>query len=205
MSQIMKNDSIFAISEDILEILNRASENDGYLEPDDEQMLQIRRNDLEGKVISYKGAINYLESDISIANSEIERLSKLIERRNNLIDKLKANLLQALLLFGEEDKKGIKRLKFGTIELATRKNPSSIKVENEDMIDNRFKLIDVKFNNLTTQQLVKLKQCLDQFDLSLPVKEEVKVSKTEIKKAIEAGEKVEYATVEEGKINLVIK
>lgn len=205
MSQLMKNDTIFSISEDILEILNRASENDGYLEPDDEQMLQIKRNDLEGKVISYKGAISYLETDILVADEEIKRLSKLIERRNKLIETLKANLLQALLLFGEEDKKGIKRLKFSTFELSTRKNPPSVKIEDEDMLDNRFKLVDVKFSNLTTQQLVKLKQCLDEFGLSLPVKEEIKVSKTEIKKAIDSGEKVEYASLEEGKINLVIK
>jgi hypothetical protein len=197
--------SLYKIEQELLEILEQVEEQDGVLDADTEQLLAIKREELEFKVIGYDQAIKYLIGEGMMAQLEIERLQKFVAKQEKIVENLRKSLLQALLLFGEEDKKGIKRLKFGTIELSTRKSPPSIKVEDEDMLDSRFKLIDIKLQNLTISELIKFKQCLDEFGLHFEAKQDIKISKTLIKKAIDSGEEVEYASLEEGKIGLVIK
>lgn len=186
---------LFKISQDRLNTLNEIEENEGELTPELEIKLKITEDRLEEQVIEMNNIINFIQSGLDAAEKEMFRIIEYKKRKEKLLYNIKHNLLQALLLFGQEDKKGVKRLQFSGLELSTRKS-SSIEILNANLIPDKYKKVDVSIKNLTLNQLESLKtiDCSafetqeerDTINYILnQIEEKIKISKTELKPDLE--------------------
>lgn len=92
--------SLYHIESDYLELINQVIEQDGELTPEQEQALSITQQELEVKSIAYINVIKTTESYIIGIDAEIKRLQALKKQNENLVDKLKSNLLNAVNIFG---------------------------------------------------------------------------------------------------------
>ncbi len=143
--------NIFNIQEKYLSLLNEIEENDGLLEDGQEKELSIVEEELEDKLKSYYYIIKKLEGESKLIDDEIKRLSDAKKVKSNIIARLKTNMRDAVILFGETGKSGNKIIDYGTIKFYTRKN----EVLQFSNIDNFYNVdyINYKFNeNLSVEQ-----------------------------------------------------
>jgi hypothetical protein len=137
--------SLYNISEDLMELLHKIheeSEETGEVSKDTEELLVISQNELSTKVVGYREVMKKWKGENNAIDEEIARLESLKEYNEKGTERLTAALLQATLLFGQEDKKGIKRLDLGLNKLSTRRS-KSIQINDEDEIDDKFKTVTV--------------------------------------------------------------
>jgi len=62
------------------------------------------------------------ESEIETASAEIKRIQAIKKNKENSLERLKETLKAALLVFGQEDNKGVKRFETPLVKLSTRKS-----------------------------------------------------------------------------------
>lgn len=129
----------------IADIIN----NDGEITPDQETALQINRADLETKGINYAYVIKQLDADCEAIDLEVKRLNALKKVRSNAVERLKANITSAMLLFEVEE------IKTPLIKLNFRKSESVIVMDVNDL-PKEYKIVKV------TEQAdkVKIKEAL---------------------------------------------
>jgi hypothetical protein len=125
------NKSLFQISTEARELASALIE--GELSPEMESALVINQNELQEKAINYGFVIKSIESDISIIDSEIERLQTLKTSRTNAIKRMKATVLEAMNIYG------IKKVNSPTLNLSVRLNPRSVDLVNEYQIPDCYK------------------------------------------------------------------
>lgn len=111
----------------IADIIN----NDGEITPDQETALQINRADLETKGINYAYVIKQLDADCEAIDLEVKRLNALKKVRSNAVERLKANITSAMLLFEVEE------IKTPLIKLNFR-NSESVEITNESQLSDKF-------------------------------------------------------------------
>jgi hypothetical protein len=178
--------SLFKIENDILALRNLLESEQEFSEQIDsedkkviEDQLAIKQEELATKVEGYIHVINQSEAQIVMANAEIERIHTFIDRKEHVVERLKGALLQALLLFGDEDKNGVKKMEIGTLRLSTRKSTS---VEITGEVPNQFKLFDASFKNLSSEMATFLRKRIEDLPAS--------VGKTALQEAFKVDEKV---------------
>lgn len=193
----MGNIGLWQINNEMMSLVNDIIDQDGEITEEQEIQLEILREDLEPSVLRYDGIIKYLGSQQELAQKEIVRLSKYIQKTDQLQEKLKGSLLQALLLFGTEDKKGIKRLEIGTIKLSTRKSIST-EILDQEQIPLEYCKIEAKVILETQQEIHHFKTRYPESNIIITPK------KTEIKEAINNKIEVSGAELNE-KFGLTIK
>ena len=88
----------------------------GELTPDLEEQLEITAYQLESKSIAYLEVIKDREAYINSAKEEIKRLQQIVKVNDNLITRLKDNLLTAVKTFGD--------FEVGFTKFSTRKSTS---------------------------------------------------------------------------------
>lgn len=142
--------TLFEITSDRLKVLELLNDSEGELTEEIAGLMTINKDELSVKVNSYHQLIKIWESELHTGGEEMSRIENYIRFKIKLIDRLKTSLLQALLLYGEEDKKGIKRLEIGTLRLSTRRS-HSVSIDNESEIPIHF------FNEKTVRSLDKKK------------------------------------------------
>lgn len=96
----METKALYQISNEYLHLINQVELAEGELTPELEQSLQINKNELEVKSIAYVEYIKSKESFNERINEEIKRLQTIKKSNENLIDKLKNNLVSAVNLYG---------------------------------------------------------------------------------------------------------
>lgn len=189
--------NLYQIELEYQELLRTAEEQDGVLDDEQNKALDITLEDFAKKSEQYAKIIRNLEGDIAFAEKEIERINKFIGTKTNIIERLKQNLLDAVILFGEKDKKkDIWRYEIETFKFSTRK--SSQVIVDEEKIDNKWKQVNIS-EKFTLDELNKINTLLER-----NVEAKTSVLKTPIKEAIEKGEFVEGASIQE-KFGLTIK
>jgi len=193
--------ALFNINKELSELLEIIEENEGEVTEEQCELLAIKREELEQKVISYDGVLKFLESQEKAAKAEIERLKKFMEQKEKVAEQLKKNLLEALLLFGDEQKNGVRVLEYGTVKLSTRKS-SSIEIEDSELLNEAFKKYEVNLTDLGPDQFNDITDILIKEGYS-DFKSVVKPVKALIKTAIEAGQEVPGAR-QDNKVNLKI-
>lgn len=105
---------------------------DGELTPELEESLIINKKDLEKKSIAYLAVIKEKEANNTLIDSEIKRLQGLKKRNNNILDRLKYNLLNYVKLNGAFE---ICFNKFGT------RKSTTIEITDLDLLSNDYKTI----------------------------------------------------------------
>ena len=114
----------------IADIIN----NDGEITPDQETALQINRAELETKGINYTYVIKQLDADCDAIDLEVKRLNALKKVRSNAVERLKANISSAMLLFEVEE------IKTPLIKLNFR-NSESVEITNEEVLADKFLVV----------------------------------------------------------------
>ena len=128
------NNSLFSITTDLKAILNAIEEQGGEITEEQEKSLEIAENDLENKFVGYREVIDNQESFISRIDDEIKRLQDLKKSRKSLIERLKSNLVTAIMTFGD--------VEIGTMTFTTRKS-QAVEVEDVNALPDQYKKIKV--------------------------------------------------------------
>lgn len=126
--------SLYNIIEEQRYTLSEIEQMEGELTPELEEQLIINANQLESKSIAYLEVIKTKDAfNLQIAE-EIKRLQALKKRNDNIVTRLKDNLLIAVKTFGEYES--------GFTKFSTRKS-ATVEVEDVNQLPNEFKTIKV--------------------------------------------------------------
>ncbi len=136
------NNSLYSIESELRQLFNQIGENDGEITPEQETQLAITQAQLEGKGVSYALVIRECDTTVSAIDSEIERLTKLKSKSQNLSKKLKENISNAMKEFGVE------KIESAIIKLSFRSSK-------ETVIEDETKLPDSCFTVKTTRTVSK--------------------------------------------------
>lgn len=96
--------SLYQISDELLSIFNEIESNDGEVNEEQLQALEIAQENLQEKLSSYKKAIRCWEADIDACKQEEKRIKAARQVKENRITNLKDRMLGAVLQFGYEGK-----------------------------------------------------------------------------------------------------
>lgn len=119
------------------ELLREIEYSDGVLTEDQEQQLLILESEVKEKVVAFYHCIKTLESQIQVAKDEKERLTSVINVKENLIKRLNQQVALAVDAFGSYKKKAVnKSLVCDDLQVSLKKT-ESIDILNE-FEDNRF-------------------------------------------------------------------
>jgi hypothetical protein len=94
------NKSLYAINEQQMELMSAIELMDGELTPEMESQLEITKSELNHKSIAYLEVIKGKDGINAVIDIEIKRLQALKKRNNNIVGRLKDNLLNAVKTFG---------------------------------------------------------------------------------------------------------
>ena len=135
--------NLYQIEQDLLDLYAQVEENNGEITPEIEERLNITQENFTNKLENYTRFVKVLEGDIALMDSEIERISKLKQTKQNLVNRLELSMLNALKLFGNKDpKKDIWRFDLITFKLSTRQS-QSVEILDETVIDSKYKVVKV--------------------------------------------------------------
>lgn len=118
----MEKQSLYDINEEHLKIINEIEAMDGEITEENEAALAINEANLKQKAFAYNEVITQKEGFNQMIDSEIKRLQAMKKTNQNLVGRLKYNLLVAVKTFGE--------FQIGTIKFGTRKS-TSVEVDTE--------------------------------------------------------------------------
>ena len=123
--------SLYNIAAEYQHLSDQLIESEGELTPELQELLSINKDELEYKGQSYAMVIKGYESDITVIDSEIQRLKDLATRRNKAIERLKNNLKAAMLLYGYD------KIETPLVKLSFRKS-ESVEIINPAQIDQKY-------------------------------------------------------------------
>ena len=106
--------TLYQINNDYYDIISQIELAEGELTPELESALEINKNELEIKSIAYVEVIKQRESFNTRIDEEIKRLQAIKKQNDNLVLRLKNNLLNAVNLFGN--------FEAGFLKFSTRKS-----------------------------------------------------------------------------------
>lgn len=134
--------NIFNITEERLRLINAIEEAEGELTPEMEEAFTINIEEAASKLDDYCYVLKLKESEIQLAEDEIETYKARIAARKSTITRLKDTMLVAVKLFGTDkkaNKDGIVNKEFKTEHhnLYTQKAKKLVNEDNESInVDN---------------------------------------------------------------------
>ena len=126
--------TLYSITEEQRYLLSEIEQMEGEITPEMEEQLIITAHQLDSKSIAYLEVIKNRESFISTIDEEIKRLQQLKKTSENLVTRLKDNLLHAVITFGDYE--------VGLSKFGTRKS-TSVEVEDVNALPKEYKVIKV--------------------------------------------------------------
>lgn len=138
--------SLYNIQSEYQQLMEVIMANDGEVDQEMEMALQINHESLETKAVNYAFVCKELDSQISIIESEIDRLIALKKVRSKTIERLKITMSAAMQAYG------IEKIETPIMKISFRKS-ESIEIENIDLIDKKF--IDEKTIVMANKNAIK--------------------------------------------------
>ena len=131
--------SIYNIKQDLLEIFDQIEANEGEITPELEEQLRISQNEFEDKIRSYTCVVRQLEYDLGAIKDEKARLDAIKKSKEKTIERLKQVMVEAIQMFGDTSKTGVKFIDYGTGKVSLRKS-ESIELDDDKLkvFTNRF-------------------------------------------------------------------
>ncbi len=127
--------SLYIIKEEYLDLISQVEQAEGELTLELESALTINKAELEVKSIAYIEVVKQRESFNARIDEEIKRLQAIKKANDNLVLRLKNNLLNAVNMFGN--------FEAGFLKLITRKSKSvEVTIDTNDL-PKEFKSIKV--------------------------------------------------------------
>jgi hypothetical protein len=124
--------SMYEISREAMDIVSALEENEGELNPDIESALRINQNELQDKAINYSYAIKTVSNDVDAISEEIKRLQALKKAKENVVQKLKDTVVNAMQIYC------IEKVETPTLKLSIRRSEA---VEVDDSFDDDIYMI----------------------------------------------------------------
>lgn len=125
--------SLYQIETELLEIFNNIEANDGEITDEQYNKLLITEENFKEKLKSYHKAIQVFTGEMAACKDEEKRIAEYRKVRENRIKRLKASVLDAVILFGNTGKSGNKTIELDTFKAFT-KSTQSVNV-NENRIE----------------------------------------------------------------------
>lgn len=147
------NRSIFAIQREYFDLANAIEDAGGEIGADQEELLIQNQLDFEKKVKSYIYIIKKKEARATLLDDEIKRLTALKKSTNKTIESFETVIVNALKLYGTQDKNGVWRYESDTFNLSTRK---SNKCDIPDEAGLSYALVDKMFSVTTDEEIEAL-------------------------------------------------
>jgi len=146
--------TLWELTQEELSFISLMEENGGELTDEIAEELAIRRDNFKYKAEAYAKFILKLESEADQAAAEIKRIQALKKAKENTVARLRESLLAALMVFTEEDAKGIRRYETPLAKLSTRKS-QAVEVLDEQLIPADFWVIKKEVSKSTISQAIK--------------------------------------------------
>jgi hypothetical protein len=146
--------ALWQLTQDELSFIAMMEENGGEVTDEIIEELAIRRDNFKDKAEAYAKFILKLESEVDQAAAEIKRIQALKKAKENTVARLRESLLAALMVFTEEDAKGIRRYETPLAKLSTRKS-QAVEVLDEQLIPADFWVIKKEVSKSTISQAIK--------------------------------------------------
>jgi hypothetical protein len=122
--------NLWEITQEFLALASLIEDAGGEATDEVMEELAISRENFQHKAEGYARLILKWESEIDAASAEIKRIQAIKKTKENAAARLKDTLKAALLIFGQEDAKGVKRFETPLVKLSTRKS-TSIEITDE--------------------------------------------------------------------------
>jgi len=116
------NSTLWNITQEFLALASIIEEAGGEATDELMEELAISRENFSHKAEGYAKLILKWDSEIDAAAAEIKRIQAIKKTKENSVGRLKETLKAALLVFGQEDAKGVKRFETPLVKLSTRKS-----------------------------------------------------------------------------------
>jgi len=146
--------TLWQLTQEELSFINLMEENGGEVTDELLEELAIRRDNFSHKAEAYAKFILKLESESEQAADEIKRIQAIKKSKDKTVDRLKETLLAALMLFGQEDSKGVRRYETPLSKLSTRKSVY-VEILDDKIIPNDFWVIKKEVSKSTISQAIK--------------------------------------------------
>jgi len=146
--------TLWQLTQEELSFIALMEENGGEVNDEIMEELAIRRENWQYKAEAYSKFILKLESEAEQAAAEIKRIQALKKAKENTAQRLRDTLLAALMVFTEEDSKGIRRYETPLAKLSTRKS-QSVEVLDDTAIPAEFWVIKKEVSKSTISQAIK--------------------------------------------------
>lgn len=146
--------SLWQLTQEELSFISLMEENGGEVTDEIMEDLAIRRDNFSSKAEAYSKFILKLESEADQAAAEIKRIQALKKAKENTAQRLRDTLLAALMVFTEEDNKGIRRYETPLAKLSTRRS-QSVEVLDDTVIPDEFWVVKKEVSKSTISQAIK--------------------------------------------------
>ena len=132
--------NLYDITQEQLTIISFLEENGGELTPEVQEALTITQEAFEKKAEAYSYLILKMDAESDMIAAEIKRLQALKKSKDNNSERLRDALSVAMVAFGREDNKGIKRFETPTLKLSTHKS-ESVQITDEKSIPAAYMVV----------------------------------------------------------------
>ena len=119
-------DSLFSISNELRKVIEDIEIQSGEITPEQEEDLIISEANLKEKLEHYRKAMLILQYQEQLAADEIKRLQFAKKTKDNIVNRLKTSILNAVLEFGEYGKSGNKVIECETSKFFTANTKSVV-------------------------------------------------------------------------------
>jgi uncharacterized protein YktB (UPF0637 family) len=141
--------SLFNITAEALQLASALEE--GEITAELETSLVINQEELQQKAINYAYVIKTVEYDISAIDEELKRLQAVKKAKNNVIDRMKESVVNAMGIYGME------KISSPTMNLSLRRS-ESVEVDLTEALPDDFKIT----KTTVTPDKVAIKQAIKQ-------------------------------------------
>ena len=146
--------ALWEITQEFLALASLIEEAGGEATDEVMEELAISRENFAHKAEGYARLILKWDSEVDAAAAEIKRIQAIKKTKENAVGRLKETLKTALLIFGQEDSKGIKRFETPLIKLSTRKS-TSIEITDEQALPQEAFVIKREVSKTAIKELLE--------------------------------------------------
>lgn len=146
--------SLWQLTQDELSFISMMEDMGGEVTDEIMEDLAIRRENFSAKAEAYSKFILKLDSEADQAAAEIKRIQAIKKAKENTAQRLRDTLLAALMVFTEEDAKGIRRYETPLAKLSTRRS-QSVEVLDDTAIPDEFWVVKKEVSKSTISQAIK--------------------------------------------------
>lgn len=135
------NESLYSIDMKLSSIIDEIIENGGEITDEQAKELEITQENLKEKLDNYRKIISELSARIDYCKNEKTRIDVLSKSRQRIIDRLKANMLDAVIKYGDENKSGNKVIELVDSKLMSRAS-TVCEIDNQILLELKDAFLD---------------------------------------------------------------